>query len=254
MMKTTQEKLIVHYQEIPLSLVDPCPFKFRPLDYTVIERIRKGSRKHGLLSAILVVPKDGGRYWVAYGGHRLKSQAMEGKSTIGALVANLSLEEIGLIAISENANRNNDIDPVAEGNFFVELAQKGRSVEDLAEETGLGVGYIQTRIDLARDLDPAIQTKLSKRHLPIALAHVISKYPRPQQIDRLAEMQKRRHNLVAPDPPNENECQKRCPVHCPKPYGKFVIVKKNRTVSIGPSCAHGKRPDEHCPHCEGDQT
>ena len=251
MMRTTQEKLTVDYHELPLALLDPCPFKFRPLDYAVVERIRRGSRKHGLLSAILVVPKGGGRYWVAYGGHRLKSQAMEGKTTIGALVANLSLEEIGLIAISENANRNNDIDPVAEGNFFSDLVQKGRSVADLAEETGLGVGYIQTRLDLARNLDPAIQTKVSKRRLSIALAHVISKHPRSEQLVRLAEMQKRRQQLTWADPAENNECQKKCPVHCPKPYGKFVTVTK--TKPSGPPCAHGIPDNQYCARCEGDK-
>ena len=251
MMGPTQEKLVVNYQELSLSLLDPCPFKFRPLDYTVIERIRRGSKKHGLLSAILVVPKGDGRYWVAYGGHRVKSQAMEGKPTIGALVANLSLEEIGLIAISENANRNNEIDPIAEGNFFVSLIEKGRTVADLAEETGLGVGYIQVRIDLASDLEPTIQAKVSKRQLPIALAHVISKHPKPQQVARLVDMQKRRRNLISQDPPLENECQKKCPIHCPKPYGKFITAKKPKP--IGPACAHGVPEDQYCVRCEGDK-
>ena len=118
--------------EIPVSCIS-VPERQRPLDPKVVADLARSIEQHGLLQPIGIKPLNDTDYVLVFGAHRLEAFRSLRRETIPAsiLPANLSAEEVRLLELRENLDRN-DLNGTQRKAFAAEV---GRLVAKLRAES-----------------------------------------------------------------------------------------------------------------------
>lgn len=176
--------------EVPLDSIDPSPFQPRTFSPTpepdlleLAENIRQSSVH---LPVILrLSPSTEGRYELVAGERRVRASRLAEKSTVPAIVRELSDEEAELITVVENLKRKN-LKPWEESAGVAHmLKRKGWGVEEVALELGQTPAWVARRAQVFhlcpewRRLVRDVQTPHSK----LAFGHLelVARLPHDQQ-------------------------------------------------------------------------
>ena len=102
--------------------------------------------------------------------HRKKSEKFQ---TISCIVREMTDDEAFEAMITENLQRK-DVDPIEEAFAFVQLTEKGRSLEDIALKFGKSTRFVFDRIKL-NGLIPELKERVRNGDIPLSGAMILSK-------------------------------------------------------------------------------
>jgi len=155
--------------EIPVTLIKANKQQPRKVfkEEQLIE-LRDSIKEFGILQPLLLKREAGGGFLVIAGERRLRAAVMAGLDRVPAIVKNASEEEVALIALVENIQREN-LGYIEEAKAYQQLMEKyGINQIELAERLGKNQSTISNKIrilNLPEDIQKMlIENKLTERH------------------------------------------------------------------------------------------
>jgi ParB family transcriptional regulator, chromosome partitioning protein len=124
-------------QEIPIDSIDPNPYQTRRrINESALEELSQSIRATGVVQPVVLRPIANGRYQIVAGERRWLASKRAGKTSIPAVVRQISNEQSMEITIIENLQRE-DLNPVEQARAFERLSREfGLTQEQIAARTG----------------------------------------------------------------------------------------------------------------------
>ena len=170
-----------------LNIKDILPNRFQPrirFDGEKLEELAESIGKYGVIQPIVVRPVSN-KFEIIAGERRYKASKLANKSTIPAIIVNLSDKDSEEIALLENIQRQ-ELSPIEEAVSYKRILDMGYiTQEELARKLGKAQSTIANKIRLL-NLDDEVQSyllnnKISERH-----ARSLLRIPdKEQQVDML---------------------------------------------------------------------
>jgi ParB family chromosome partitioning protein len=147
-------------QEIPIESIDPNPYQTRRrINEAALEELAESIRVSGVVQPVVLRPAANGRFQLVAGERRWHASKRAGKTTIPAVVRQISNEQAMEITIIENLQRE-DLNPVEQARAFERLSREfGMTQEQIASRTGKDRASIANFIRLLK-LPEEIQNAL----------------------------------------------------------------------------------------------
>ncbi|MDQ1340704.1 MAG: ParB family transcriptional regulator, chromosome partitioning protein [Campylobacterota bacterium] len=158
--------------EIKIENIKPNPFQPRKnFDEQKLKELSDSIKEHGLLQPVVVIRKKNHFILIA-GERRLRASKLAGLSTIRAIIADITFENIRELALIENIQREN-LDPIELANSLNELIEKHKATHDkLAEIIHKSRTYVTNALRLL-SLSKFTQEKISEGKLSSGHAKVL---------------------------------------------------------------------------------
>ena len=162
-------------QEIPIDSIDPNPYQTRRrINEAALEELAESIRASGVVQPVVLRPVANGRYQLVAGERRWHASRRAGKTTIPAVVRQISNEQAMEITIIENLQRE-DLNPVEQARAFERLSREfGLTQEQIASRTGKDRASISNFVRLLKlpeDVQNALEAgTLSFGHGKVLLA------------------------------------------------------------------------------------
>lgn len=126
--------------EVDIALLSPNPHQPRKVfREDELQALADSVRSSGILQAILVRPKPGGRFEIVAGERRFRAAKRAGLARVPVLVRDVDDVDLRLFALVENLQRS-DLDPI----------EKARSFRDIKDATGWTHGKIAEAVGFER--------------------------------------------------------------------------------------------------------
>lgn len=130
--------------------------------------LRDSIREYGILQPLILRKEQGGEFLLIAGERRLRAAALAGLDKVPAIIKEATEEEIGLIALVENIQREN-LGYIEEAKAYRQLMEKyGINQSSLAERLGKNQSTISNKIrilSLPEDIQLMLADhKLTERH------------------------------------------------------------------------------------------
>jgi ParB family chromosome partitioning protein len=147
-------------QEISIESIDPNPYQTRRrINEAALEELVESIRASGVVQPVVLRPAANGRFQLVAGERRWHASKRAGKTTIPAVVRQISNEQAMEITIIENLQRE-DLNPVEQARAFERLSREfGMTQEQIASRTGKDRASIANFIRLLK-LPEEIQNAL----------------------------------------------------------------------------------------------
>ena len=175
-----------------LNINDILPNRFQPrirFDEEKLEELAESIGKYGVIQPIVVRPV-GNKYEIIAGERRYKASKLANKSTIPAIIVNLSDKDSEEIALLENIQRQ-QLSPIEEAVSYKRILDMGYiTQEQLAKKLGKSQSTIANKIRLL-NLDDEVQSyllnnKISERHAR-SLLRIPDKEKQVEMLHRIVE-------------------------------------------------------------------
>src|SRR5216684_4058395 len=123
--------------DIPIEMIEPNPYQTRRhLREEALKELADSIKVSGVVQPVVVRPLQGGRYQLVAGERRWLASRQAGKTTIPAIVREVSNEQAMEITIIENLQRE-DLNPVEQARAFERLSREfSLTQEQIATRTG----------------------------------------------------------------------------------------------------------------------
>ncbi len=155
--------------EVPISMIKTNEQQPRQVfkEEQLIE-LRDSIKEFGVLQPLILKKKEDGDYLLIAGERRLRAAAMAGLDKVPAIIKDASEEEMSLIALVENIQREN-LGYIEEARAYKNIMEKyGISQLALSEKLGKNQSTISNKIrllSLPEDIqDMLVENKLTERH------------------------------------------------------------------------------------------
>ncbi len=158
-------------EKLPLNSISEPTVKLRPVSQTVVEDLAKSIQSSGLLQPVMVRPEKG-KYQLVFGLHRVLACRSLGWTEIPALIKEMSAEEVLLVRIVENIQRNTSMNVLEEGKAYKSLMQRAWSVSQVSKAIGKSDSYVLDRVRVVEKLRPDI-AKEAATHSHLTASHAI---------------------------------------------------------------------------------
>ena len=174
-------------QEIPIDSIDPNPYQTRRrINEAALEELAESIRASGVVQPVVLRPTANGRFQLVAGERRWHASRRAGKTTIPAVVRQISNEQAMEITIIENLQRE-DLNPMEQARAFERLSREfSLTQEQIASRTGKDRASIANFIRLLKlpeDVQNALEAgALSFGHGKVLLA--LAGFP--EHLDRAA--------------------------------------------------------------------
>lgn len=124
-------------QEVSVDLIDPNPYQTRrQINETALVELTESIRASGVVQPVVLRPSVNGRFQLVAGERRWLASKRAGKSTVPAVVRQISNEQAMEITIIENLQRE-DLNPMEQARAFERLSREfGLTQEQIAARTG----------------------------------------------------------------------------------------------------------------------
>ena len=147
--------------QIAVGLIDPCPYQPRKLlNKQALEDLSENIKENGILQPLTATKLTNGRYQLIAGHRRLLAASKAGMETVPVIVLNKNEEEIAVLAVIENLQRE-DLNPIEEA----------MAIETLMREFSLTQQEVSSRIGFSR---PAIANAVRLLQLDSKIQAMIS--------------------------------------------------------------------------------
>ena len=242
--------------EIPIDSIDPNPYQTRRrINETALEELAESIRASGVVQPVVLRPAANGRYQLVAGERRWHASKRAGKTTIPAVVRQISNEQAMEITIIENLQRE-DLNPVEQARAFERLSREfGMTQEQIASRTGKDRASIANFIRLLK-LPEEVQNALEAgtlsfghgkvllalagfpEHMERAVREIIEKQLSVRQTEDLVARllnpqvaEQKQEKPVVPSDPNVREAQRslesslgiKVEIHDRKGKGKIIL-------------------------------
>jgi ParB family chromosome partitioning protein len=220
-------------QEIPVDSIDPNPYQTRRrINEAALEELAESIRANGVVQPVVLRPIASGRFQLVAGERRWHASKRAGKTTIPAVVRQISNEQAMEITIIENLQRE-DLNSVEQARAFERLSREfGLTQEQIASRTGKDRASIANFIRLLKlpeDIQHALEAGAMSfghgkvllalagfpEHLERAAAEIIQKQLSVRQTEELVGRllnpqsgEQKQEKAAAPVDPNVREAQR----------------------------------------------
>jgi len=125
------------YQEISVELIDPNPYQTRSrINEDALNELVESIRATGVVQPVMLRPGVNGRFQLVAGERRWMASKRAGRTTIPAVVKQISNEQAMEITIVENLQRE-DLSPMEQARAFERLSREfNMTQEQIATRTG----------------------------------------------------------------------------------------------------------------------
>ena len=146
--------------EIAIELIDPNPYQTRRhIREESLNELAESIRASGVVQPVVLRPLQGGRFQLVAGERRWLASKRAEKSTIPAVIREISNEQAMEITIIENLQRE-DLNPMEQARAFERLSREfGLTQEQIASRTGKDRASVANFIRLLK-LPTTIQDNL----------------------------------------------------------------------------------------------
>lgn len=147
-------------QEVLIDSIDANPYQTRRrINETALEELAESIRASGVVQPVVLRPGPNGRFQLVAGERRWHASKRAGKTTIPAVIRQISNEQAMEITIIENLQRE-DLNPIEQAKAFERLSREfGLTQEQIAARTGKDRASIANFIRLLK-LPEALQDAL----------------------------------------------------------------------------------------------
>jgi len=162
-------------QEVLIDSIDANPYQTRRrINEAAMEELVESIRARGVVQPVVLRPGPNGRFQLVAGERRWHASKRAGKTTIPAVIRQMSNEQAMEITIIENLQRE-DLNPIEQAKAFERLSREfGLTQEQIAARTGKDRASIANFIRLLKlpeSLQDALETGvLSFGHGKVLLA------------------------------------------------------------------------------------
>ena len=133
--------------QIAVNLIDPCPYQPRKLlNRQALEDLSENIKENGILQPLTATRLDNGRYQLIAGHRRLLAASKAGLSTVPVIVLDKSEEEVAVLAVIENLQRE-DL------NYF----EQAMAIQSLMTNLNLTQAAVGQKLSISQ---PAVANKL----------------------------------------------------------------------------------------------
>ena len=175
-------------QEVALDLIDPNPYQTRGrINEETLKELADSIRASGVVQPVVLRPAPNGRFHLVAGERRWLASKRAGKTTVPAMIRQISNEQAMEITIIENLQRE-DLNPMEQARAFERLSREfGLTQEQIASRTGKDRASIANFIRLLK-LPQPLQEALENGHLSFGHGKVlVGLVGFPQQLERAAK-------------------------------------------------------------------
>lgn len=183
--------------EIALDLIDPNPYQTRQkIREDSLAELAESIRATGVVQPVVLRPGSHGRYQLVAGERRWLASKRAGKSTIPAVVRQISHEQALEITIIENLQRE-DLNPMEQARAFERLSREfGLTQEQIAQRTGKDRASVANFVRLLK-LPQSAQEELESGNLSFGHGKVLLALAGfPENLDRAIREVMARHLSV----------------------------------------------------------
>ncbi len=172
--------------EIPLAEIRSNPYQPRThFDEKALSEFADSIKEHGVIQPIIVKKSIKG-YELIAGERRTRASKIAGKTTIPAIIREISDQEMMEIALIENIQRQ-DLNPIEEAEAFAKIIEtSGITQDEAAKKFGKSRSYITNLVGLLRLPEKTIELVRDGK-ITMGHARVLSKLEDPDQIDEIAK-------------------------------------------------------------------
>ena len=174
-------------REIPLELIDNNPFQTRSqMNEEQLAELAASITANGVVQPILVRPLAGGRFQLIAGERRWRASKLAGKTTVPAILRQVSDEQAMEITIVENLQRA-DLNPMEQARAFERLAREFHMTqEQMAQRTGKDRATVANFLRLLR-LPATIQTRVESGVLTFGHARALLALEQADEMESAAQ-------------------------------------------------------------------
>src|SRR5208282_2668337 len=174
-------------REIPLDQIDHNPFQTRSkLNEEQLAELAASIAANGVVQPVLVRPLAGGRFQLIAGERRWRASELAGKTTIPAILRQVSDEQAMEITIVENLQRA-DLNPMEQARAFERLSREFHMTqEQMAVRTGKDRATVANFLRLLR-LPSTVQTRVESGELSFGHARTLLAFEHAEEIEKAAQ-------------------------------------------------------------------
>ena len=173
--------------EIPLDQIDRNPFQTRShLAEEQLAELAASIAANGVVQPVLVRPLANGRFQLIAGERRWRASELAGKTTIPAILRQVSDEQALEITIVENLQRA-DLNPMEQARAFDRLSREFHMTqEQMAVRTGKDRATVANFLRLLR-LPASVQARVEAGSLSFGHARALLSFEHPEEIEKAAK-------------------------------------------------------------------
>lgn len=174
-------------REIPLDQIDPNPFQTRSqVNEGQLAELAASITANGVVQPILVRPQQGGRFQLIAGERRWRASRLAGKTTIPAILRQVSDEQAMEITIVENLQRA-DLNPMEQARAFDRLSREFHMTqEQMAQRTGKDRATVANFLRLLK-LPSSVQKRVETAELTFGHARTLLAFESAEEIEKAAQ-------------------------------------------------------------------
>jgi ParB family chromosome partitioning protein len=174
-------------REIPLELIDRNPFQTRSrVNEEQLAELAASITANGVVQPVLVRPLSSGRFQLIAGERRWRASQLAGKTTIPAILRQVSDEQAMEITIVENLQRA-DLNPMEQARAFERLSREFHMTqEQMAQRTGKDRATVANFLRLLR-LPSAVQARVESGELSFGHARTLLAFEHAEEMEKAAQ-------------------------------------------------------------------
>jgi len=174
-------------REIPLDLIDHNPYQTRStVNEEQLAELSASIAANGVVQPVLVRPLAGGRFQLIAGERRWRASRLAGKTTVPAILRQVSDEQAMEITIVENLQRA-DLNPMEQARAFERLSREFHMTqEQMAQRTGKDRATVANFLRLLK-LPSSVQARVESGQLSFGHARALLGLQEPEEMERAAQ-------------------------------------------------------------------
>lgn len=201
-------------RDIPIEQIDRNPYQTRAhMDEQKLEELARSIQASGVVQPILVRPLPNGRFQLIAGERRWRASERAGKTTVPAILRQVSDEQAMEMTIVENLQRA-DLNPIEQARAYDRLARDFKMTqEQMAQRTGKDRTTIANFLRLLR-LPQEVQSRVESGELSFGHARTLLGLESPEAIVKatakvlalamsVRQTETYVHGLLSPQPKGE---------------------------------------------------
>jgi ParB family transcriptional regulator, chromosome partitioning protein len=174
-------------REIPVELIDRNPYQTRTqMDDERLAELAASIVANGVVQPVLVRPLQNGRFQLIAGERRWRASQRAGKTTVPAILRQVSDEQAMEITIVENLQRA-DLNPIEQARAFERLSREFHMTqEQMAQRTGKDRATVANFLRLLK-LPSAVQARVEAGELSFGHARALLALEHAEEIQKTAQ-------------------------------------------------------------------
>lgn len=174
-------------REIPIDQIDRNPFQTRSaIHEQQLTELAHSITANGVVQPILVRPLANGRFQLIAGERRWRASQLAGKTTIPAILRQVSDEQAMEITIVENLQRA-DLNPMEQARAFERLSREFHMTqEQMAQRTGKDRATVSNFLRLLK-LPTAVQSRVEAGEISFGHARALLAFEHAEEIEKAAQ-------------------------------------------------------------------